>query len=49
MSKTGFADKSDEEEIRNNILHMGPDLGVHNVEGQRILQVRGRGKSCFRL
>ena len=27
------------EELRNSVLHTGRDLGVHDVEGQRILQV----------
>ena len=27
------------EELRNSVLHTGRDLGVHDVEGQHILQV----------
>ena len=40
VSKPGlFGDTSVYEELRNSVLHTGRDLGVHDVEGQRILQV----------
>ena len=39
-SKPGLlGDTSVYEELRNSVLHTGRDLGVHDVEGQRILQV----------
>ena len=40
MSKASLLGATSEyEDQRNSVLHMGRDLGVHDVEGQRILQV----------
>ena len=40
VSKPGLlGETSVYEELRNSVFHTGRDLGVHDVEGQRILQV----------
>ena len=35
-----LGEMSEYEVLRNDVLHMGRDLGVHDVEGQRVLQVK---------